>query len=232
MTARPSDAGERRAGLVELAELAELAAGLVTSGHRAILGVAGAPGSGKTTFVEALIAEVAAARGPDWVAHLPMDGFHLADAQLRRLGALDRKGAPDTFDGDGYAHTLHRVRANPEETIYVPGFERTLEQPIAAALQIPPEAQLVVTEGNYLLLGQQPWTAARAELDEVWYVTTDDEVRIARLVARHVEFGKSPDAAAEWVATSDEKNADLVSASSARADRVVVNAAGGWHSPR
>jgi pantothenate kinase len=211
-----------------LARLAELAVDLVVDERRAVLGVTGEPGAGKTTFVEALVAEVARTRGPQWVAHLPMDGFHLADAQLGRLGVLDRKGAADTFDGYGYAHLLHRVRANPEEEIYAPGFERDLEQPIAAALVVPPAARLVVTEGNYLLHDEQPWPKARAELDEVWYVATDHEVRISRLIARHVEFGKSPDAAAEWVTTSDEKNAQLVAATSSRADRVVVNAANGW----
>jgi pantothenate kinase len=211
-----------------LARLAELAAGLVADGHRAILGVAGEPGAGKTTFVEALVAEVARTHGPEWVVHLPMDGFHLADAQLRRLDALGRKGAADTFDGYGYAHLLHRVRTNPQEEIYAPGFERDLEQPIAAALVVPPAARLVVTDGNYLLHDEEPWPTARTELDEVWYVTTDKDVRIRRLIARHVEFGKSHDAAAQWVTTSDEKNAQLVAATSSRADRVVVNAPDGW----
>ena len=211
-----------------LAQLAELAADLVVDGRRAILGVAGAPGAGKTTFVEALVAEVARSHGAAWVAHLPMDGFHLADAQLRRLGAMGRKGAADTFDVYGYAHTLHRVRANPEEEIYVPGFERELEQPIAAALVIPSAARLVVTEGNYLLHDQAPWPDARAQLDEVWYVTTDHDVRTSRLIARHVRFGKSPEAAAEWVTTSDEKNAQLVAATSTLAHRVIINTPQGW----
>ena len=211
-----------------LARLAELAADLVGEGRRAILGVTGEPGAGKTTFVEALVAEVARTHGREWVAHLPMDGFHLADAQLRRLGAMGRKGAADTFDGYGYAHLLHRVRANPQEEIYAPGFERDLEQPIAAALVVVPAARLVVTEGNYLLHDDEPWPKARAELDEVWYVRTDNDVRISRLIARHVEFGKSPDAAAEWVSATDEENAQLVAATSTHADRVVINAPDGW----
>ena len=211
-----------------LGRLAELAAALVADGRRAVLGVTGEPGAGKTTFVEALVAEVARTHGQEWVAHLPMDGFHLADAQLRRLGALDRKGAADTFDGYGYAHLLHRVRADPEEEIYAPGFERDLEQPLAAALVVPPAARLVVTEGNYLLHDEEPWPTARAELDEVWYVTTDNDVRISRLIARHVEFGKSPDAAAEWVIATDEKNAQLVAATSTLAHRIIINTPQGW----
>ena len=211
-----------------LSALAALAAGLVADRRRAVLGVAGAPGAGKSTFAEALVCEVARRHGEDYVAQLPMDGFHLADVQLRRLDALSRKGAPDTFDAAGYAHLLERVRSDPDEVIYVPGFERTLEQPIAAALVIPPSARLVVTEGNYLLLDEEPWTRARAQLDEVWYVATDHDLRVSRLVARHTQFGKSPDDAVAWVMRSDESNAALVLATADRADRLVVNSPSGW----
>ena len=212
----------------DLGIMAELAAGLVIEGRRVILGIAGPPGAGKTTFVEALVAELARRYSSDWVAHLPMDGFHLADSQLARLEALTRKGAPDTFDADGYAHTLRRIRTYPQEWIYVPGFERTLEQPIAAALVIPPTARLVVTEGNYLLMNYAPWTQARAELAETWYVTTDQSLRVQRLVARHVQFGKSTDEANAWVMRLDESNARLVDADAGRADRVLLNTAEGW----
>jgi pantothenate kinase len=110
----------------------------------------------------------------------------------------------------------------------VPGFARTLEQPIAAALVIPPSARLVVTEGNYLLLNQEPWVSARAELDEVWYVATDQALRVDRLIARHVHFGKNADAAKEWVLSSDETNARLIVANADLADRVVMNDPDGW----
>ncbi len=213
-----------------LDDLVDLAVGLVGSRRRAVLGITGAPGAGKSTLVEALLAAVAQRCGEEWVAHLPMDGFHLADVQLQRLGALGRKGAEHTVDGAGYVHTIARVVDHPEEWIYVPGFERTLEQPLAAALVVPPAARLVVTEGNYLLLPTPPWSTARSRLDEVWFVTTErEELRVERLVARHVEFGKSPAAAEEWVRTSDEANAEVVAATAALADRVVVNGPSGWH---
>jgi pantothenate kinase len=215
-----------------LDELVDLAVGLVGQRRRAVLGIAGAPGAGKSTLVELLLAAVAERCGEDWVAHLPMDGFHLADAQLERRGALDRKGAEDTFDGAGYAHTLERVVAQPDEWIYVPGFERTLEQPIAAALLVPPSARRVVTEGNYLLLPWSPWTLAREQLAEAWFVVTDQETRLERLIARHVEFGKAPAAAQEWVLRSDEANAELVAATAGSADRVVVNGPRGWELAR
>jgi pantothenate kinase len=218
------------AGLVELADRA---AGLVPAGDagqsgRAILGIVGAPGSGKSTLAEQLLAILRLRHGDDWVAHVPMDGYHLADAQLRRLGSLDRKGAPDTFDADGYAHLLGRVRADPDRWIYAPGFERELEQPLAAALVVPPAARLIVTEGNYLLLDTPSWRAARGQLDEVWYITTDPAVRQERLVERHIRFGKAPDAARSWVLTVDEPNAVLIDEGAARADLVVVNGPQGW----
>ncbi|WP_370287692.1 nucleoside/nucleotide kinase family protein [Nocardioides sp.] len=194
------------------------------AGARVVLGVAGLPGAGKSTVAEALVAALAASppagRDERWVAHLPMDGYHLADAQLDVLGLRDRKGAPETFDVDGYVAALHRVR-DATRAVYVPGFERDLEQPIAAALVTPAEARIVVTEGNYLLLDSGGWQEVRGALDEVWFVDVDQEQRVERLIARHVRFGKSSEAAREWVLRSDEANARLVAATRDAADLVV-----------
>jgi pantothenate kinase len=183
-----------------------------------ILGIAGAPGAGKTTYAERLVAE--SMRSGVAAAYLPMDGFHLADAALLRLGLLDRKGAPETFDAWGYAALLARVRRAPH-TVWAPGFERTLEQPLAGAIDVGPATELVVTEGNYLLLDRPEWRAVRAELDEVWFVECPEPERRRRLVARHVEFGKTPLEAEEWVARVDDANAALVLESRSRADRLV-----------
>jgi pantothenate kinase len=187
---------------------------------RRILGIAGAPGAGKTTYARRLVAE---SEVP--TAYVPMDGFHLADVALTDLGLLDRKGAPETFDAWGYAALLGRVRA-AEHTVWAPVFERDLEQPLSGAIGIAPDVQLVVTEGNYLLLDLPVWRAARAELDEVWFLDCDDDVRRARLVARHVEFGKSDAAAESWVSRVDDPNAALVAASRGRADRRVTGSTG------
>ncbi|MEO6999098.1 MAG: nucleoside/nucleotide kinase family protein [Terracoccus sp.] len=208
--------------------LAQAAIALVPAQGRAILGIGGTPGAGKTTLAEAIIREVARTRGPEWVAHVPMDGFHLADVQLARLNALGRKGAPDTFDAEGYAHLLERIRTDDASWIYAPGFDRDLEQPLAAAMVVPPAARLVVTEGNYLLLEVDAWPRARAAVDAVWFVTGDEQVRLERLVQRHVDFGKGEQDARTWVAATDEPNAQLVAANSARADRHVRNGADGW----
>lgn len=211
-----------------LTELAERAAALVPAAGRAILGIVGAPGSGKSTLAEQLLTELQQQHPDDWVAHIPMDGYHIADDQLRRLGSLTRKGAPDTFDADGYAHLLARTKSHPAEWIYVPGFERTLEQPLAAALVVPPTARLIITEGNYLLLDQPGWRAAREQTDQVWFIITEPSVRQERLVARHIQFGKEPTAARAWVHTVDEPNAVLIDESASRADILIRNHSQGW----
>ncbi|MGZ6804421.1 MAG: nucleoside/nucleotide kinase family protein [Nocardioidaceae bacterium] len=183
---------------------------------RRILGLAGPPGAGKSTLASLL---VDASDEP--AALVPMDGFHLADVTLDRLGLRDRKGAPETFDAWGYAALLGRLRARPPETVYAPGFARDLEQPLAGAVAVDPSAELVVTEGNYLLLDRPEWRAVRVALDEVWFVTVEDAVRRERLVARHVASGKSPEAARAWVQRVDEANAVLVAGTRRRADRVL-----------
>ena len=203
-----------------LSTLVDRAEALLTSSARVVLGVTGPPGAGKSTLAELLLARLRDSLGPDTVGHLPMDGFHLADVQLDRLGRRDRKGAPDTFDVDGYVAALERLHAQPDRTIFAPGFERDLEQPIAAATVIPPSARLVLTEGNYLLLPDGGWEHVRPLLAEVWFVDVDDDLRRARLVQRHEEFGKSPDEARAWVERSDEANASLVTATRDAADVV------------
>ncbi len=197
---------------------------LPRDGRRAILGIAGAPGAGKSTLAARLVRELNGT-GEPWVAHVPMDGFHLADAELDRLGRRDRKGAPDTFDAAGYAALLERLReqgAEPDgDTVYAPGFERVLEQPLAGAVPVPPTARLVVTEGNYLLLESGAWARVRSRLDEVWFCALEEGERVRRLVARHERFGKSPADAAAWALGPDRRNAELVAATRHRADLVV-----------
>ena len=190
----------------------------LAAGGRAVLGITGPPGAGKTTLAEALVRGLGAG-----VAHVPMDGFHLADAELHRLGLRHRKGAPETFDPWGYAAVLRRVREGTDEIVYAPGFERTLEQPIAGAIPVPRSTRLVVSEGNYLLLDEPPWTAVRAAFDEVWYVDLDRAERMRRLVRRHVKFGKDEAAAIAWAGGTDERNAVRIAATRERADLVITS---------
>jgi pantothenate kinase len=203
-------------------ELSELTTGLLPAeGGRVLLGITGSPGAGKSTLA-AFLAEACGA------VVVPMDGFHLADVELVRRGLLDRKGAPETFDGWGYAALLARVRglgadsgSGSAEVVMAPMFERDLEQPIAGAIPVPPSAGLVVTEGNYLLLEVDPWPLVRARLDAVWHVVTDDALRVPRLLARHVASGKTPAEAAAWVDRVDRPNGVLIEAARTRADLVL-----------
>ncbi len=180
------------------------------------IGLTGPPGVGKSTLAAALVDQLRVR-----AAVVPLDGFHLADVELERQGLLGRKGAPETFDGWGYAALLHRLSERPDHVVYAPGFQRDLEQPLAGAVPVAPDVDVVITEGNYLLLDLPPWRAARDRLDEVWYVDNAPDLRRERLVARHVAHGKEAAAAARWVEEVDGPNAALVDVSRRRADLVV-----------
>jgi pantothenate kinase len=220
-------AGGELAG-VDLAPLLDRLAGLVEPSRerRVVVGVAGAPGAGKTTLVLSLLqATTADARLAGRVAHVPMDGFHLPNAALDRLGRRDRKGAPDTFDVEGYAAVLAALREVPRREVLAPSFDHAVGEPVADDLLVPLEADLVVSEGNYLLLPDDGWSAVRAELDECWYCAPDPVLRRRRLIARHVEAGRSLQDATAWVDRSDEANARLVEEAAAwsAADLVLVD---------
>lgn len=208
--------------LVTADGLVARAATLAAGPGRAVLGIVGSPGSGKSTLVAALLSALDVREVQ--TAHIPMDGFHLANAELSRLGRADRKGAPDTFDVGGYLALLRRVRADAEHTVYAPTFDRHLEEPVAGSIAIPRSARLVLTEGNYLLLDDPGWREVRAQLDEVWFCDPDPGVRRDRLIARHVAFGRTPAAAAAWVAAVDDPNAARVEQTRDRADLVLPDA--------
>lgn len=175
----------------DLTALTDRARTLAAGGGRRILGIAGAPGAGKSTLAARLVEQLAGR-----AVLVPMDGFHLAGAELERLGRAGRKGAPDTFDAAGYAALLRRLR-HPEgqDPVYAPAFDRAIEEPVAGSVRVPADVPLVVTEGNYLLLDEGPWAPVRELLDEVWFLDADPATRVRGLVDRHVRFGKSrPDA--------------------------------------
>ncbi len=183
----------------------------LASGGRRILGIVGPPGAGKSSLADAL---AGALEGRAVV--VPMDGFHLAQAELERLGRADRKGAPDTFDVAGYVALLRRLRSS-EPRVYAPRFRREIEEPIAGAIAVPSGVPLVITEGNYLLA----WPAVAELLDESWYVELPEATRLRRLVARHAASGKSPEAAQAWAHGSDQRNAEVVAATRGRANLLV-----------
>ncbi|MFI6229308.1 nucleoside/nucleotide kinase family protein [Micromonospora echinospora] len=197
-------------------ELVARARELAAAGPRQLLGIAGAPGAGKSTLAERIVAGV----GPT-ARLVPMDGFHLAQTELRRLGLTDRKGAVETFDAYGYAALLRRLHRLEPVPVYAPAFHRDIEEPVAGSIAVPPWVTLVVTEGNYLFLPEDPWDEVRTLLHDAWFLDLDAELRLRRLTDRHVAYGRSPAEAERWARGSDEENAALVAGTAHRADLVV-----------
>jgi pantothenate kinase len=200
---------------------------LAAGPDRRILGIVGGPGAGKSTLAAA-IAERAERSHPGRVAVVGMDGWHLANSTLERLGRLERKGAPDTFDAAGFVAFLERFRADTAATIWAPEYRRSVdgaggatgivEESIGGALEIAPEVTLLVTEGNYLLLDDAPWDRIRGLLDEAWFLGPDEATRRGRLVARHEQVGRTHDEAVARADGSDAANAAVVARTAHRAD--------------
>ncbi|KNY05856.1 nucleoside/nucleotide kinase family protein [Microbacterium sp. GCS4] len=205
-------------------ELVERARSLCVPGRRSILGIAGAPGAGKSTLAEHIVEALGAAAA----VRVPMDGFHLSGSRLRELGMQGRKGADDTFDAWGYLALMRRIRDQPWEAadgadgiVYAPEFRRDLEEPVGSSIPVRSDVPLVVTEGNYLLLQERPWRDVRALVDEMWFLATDEDQRLAQLIARHERFGLTPEVARVRSFGSDQRNAEVVADTAGRADLIV-----------
>jgi pantothenate kinase len=194
---------------------------LLASGSRKILGLVAPPGAGKSTLAQRLLAHF----GED-VQMVPMDGFHLANSELERLGRRQRKGAPGTFDAAGYVNLLERIQSQQADSdvVYAPDYRREIEEAVAGAIAVQPHTPLIITEGNYLLLDDAPWHRVRAVADEIWYLDVPDDLRHARLLARHMQFGRTRDEALDWITHTDEPNAVRIAQTRQRAGLCVP-----WH---
>lgn len=178
-------------------------------GERVIIGIAGSPGSGKSTLAHTLV-ESLNTTDQHPAVHVPMDGFHLSNSTLDHLGFRGAKGALHTFDGWGFIALLRRLREETSNVVYAPSFHREVDEGVAGDIAIHPTHTIVVVEGNYLLVDEQPWHIARHVLTDSWFCHTPDDERFSRLVSRHTLFGKTPEAARTWVTEVDNKNAELI----------------------
>jgi pantothenate kinase len=210
----------------QVARISELVAPRLRPGVRTIVGIAGPPGAGKSTLAAAVVADY----GPDWgpgvstgrAVVVPMDGFHLSNVELERLGLADRKGAPATFDADGFVHLLRRIRARDADLVYAPAYSRKLRESVGGAIPVGRDVELVVVEGNYLLLPEPPWAPVRELLDLAVFLDAPARVRLPGLLRRQRARGLDAAGAEDWVHRSDEANARLVAATRQYADAVLV----------
>ncbi|MCS6563748.1 nucleoside/nucleotide kinase family protein [Curtobacterium flaccumfaciens pv. flaccumfaciens] len=210
-----SDSGTTVDQAVERA--VELAAG----SDRTVLGIAGAPGAGKSTLARRIVTAVDERLGAGTAVQVPMDGFHLSNAALDAVGRHDRKGAADTFDADGYVALVRRLVAADEDVVWAPDFDRRVDEPVAGSIAVPRATRLVVSEGNYLLDDTAPWSALPALFTETWFCAVADDVRLDRLVGRHMRHGRDHDAARAWAVQVDGVNAARVAPTVIRASRTV-----------
>jgi pantothenate kinase len=203
-----------------IAQLAAMLPEIVGPG-RFLLGITGPPGSGKSTLARQLADQVNASERQALAAVIPMDGFHLTNDQLHRLGWMHRKGAPHTFDATRYVSLVERLR-HADRTIRAPRYDRTLHEPVADAITIEPTIRLVITEGNYLLSPQMPWRRLIRMLDQTWYLDTPLDECMQRLKRRHIAGGSTELQARQRLIDNDLPNAHRVIACRDRGDRIIT----------
>ena len=184
---------------------------------RTLIGIVGKPGAGKSTVVE----EIQKRFDSKDVSIIPMDGFHLSNEELITLGRRERKGAPDTFDVEGFTSLIRRVKINHQSDHKFPIFHREIEASIDNEGIVPKELKVIVIEGNYLFSTDHNWDGVFPLLDHTWFIEIDDEVRIERLIARHIRYGKTPEEAENWSRGSDEANARFIEFTAHRAENKI-----------
>jgi pantothenate kinase len=188
-----------------------------SASSRVIIGIVGKPGGGKSTLSKFLLKEM----DPTLVSVVPMDGFHLSNKVLKAIGRSERKGAQDTFDVEGFTALITRIKSDSADPIYYPVFDRSIEESIAAQGVVYPSTRVVIVEGNYLMHDKDGWQNIAPLLDQSWYAFLDEDIRISRLISRHIAFGKDPESAKAWAKGSDQVNAELIELGVARCDFLI-----------
>ncbi len=197
-----------------IAELAEAIRAKAAKTGRFMVALAGPPGAGKSTAAADLVARLGAG-----ARAVPMDGFHYDDAVLTARGARNRKGAPDTFDAMGFLHLLRRLRA--EDEVAIPLFDRSLELSRGSADIVGPQDQILIVEGNYLLLTEAPWDQVSGLVDMTVWLDVPEQELDRRLLERWAYYGKTPQEARAWIDGNDMPNIRRVTSGSALAEAVI-----------
>ena len=198
-------------------EAKAIVVGRVAESKRTIIGIIGKPGGGKSTLSKYLLKGM----DPTLVSVVPMDGFHLSNKVLKELGRSDRKGAQDTFDVKGFTTLIERIKLDSADPIYYPIFDRSIEESIASQGVVYPSTRVVIVEGNYLMHDKDGWQEISPLLDQSWYAFLDEDLRISRLISRHIAFGKDPESAKAWAKGSDQVNAELIETGVGRCDFLI-----------
>lgn len=189
-------------------DIKDIAAEIVRRGasaRRLIVAIAGPPGAGKSTVADALAHALPAGTA----AVVPMDGYHYDDRVLDQIGWRQRKGAPETFDVGGYESLMKRLKA-ADADVAIPIFDRTIELSRAAAAIVPKDVKYILTEGNYLLLDEDPWRALGPLFDVTVYLDVPRAELEQRLIQRWLDHGRTPEAGRAWVDSNDLPNVDRV----------------------
>lgn len=197
-------------------DLAQHVAERASGRDRFVVALAGPPGAGKSTVAERLVK--ALNQRSEIAALLPMDGFHLDNIVLEARGLTHRKGAPETFDAQGYVSLLQRVRAVPAAEIAVPLFDRMLDLARAGGAIVAPHHRIIVTEGNYLLVDRFPWADLSSQFDLTIWLDVDDDTLQERLIRRWLHHGLSREAAISRALDNDMQNVSWVKRLSGPAD--------------
>jgi len=193
----------------QIDEIAALIASAAKQQPRFIVAIAGPPGAGKSTLAEKLL--IALDNMGEHAAIIPMDGFHLDNAILEKRGLLARKGSPQTFDADGFVSLVQRL-ADPARhgDVVIPVFDRSRDIAIAGAQVVSTGAQILLCEGNYLLLDEDPWVALQDVWDHTIFIDPGLDVIEQRLIKRWLDHGLDREMATSRALENDIPNARYV----------------------
>ncbi|PZP50006.1 MAG: nucleoside/nucleotide kinase family protein [Agrobacterium fabrum] len=192
------------------------------NGRRVMIAIAGAPGSGKSAIAERVVDVLNAGEGVS-AALFPMDGFHYDDAVLEEMKRRPFKGAIDTFDAHGLRHMLGRLKANEDDIVAVPVFDRAIEIARAGGRLIPQSVDIIVCEGNYLLAGQSPWDRLKPIFDLTVFVDVGEDDLRNRLRERWRSFGLAEDEINRKVEENDLPNGRFIISTSTQPDLRIGN---------